>query len=110
MDNFYAKMQEYLQMDTEISFEEFSEYYLQIINYLKNSYEDMQNEDLFKMKFILSILASNSMARSKRKGTDSKKYKKMADKSDFWSKAINYRLLNTGLSQDEIDQQLAKLG
>lgn len=100
------KMNEYLNMDTEIPFEEFTAYYAQVMDQLKENYEKMENEDLLKVKFILSIISTNGTMRAQRKGSNSKKYKKISEKATFWGDAINLRLLKSGMSQEEIDQSM----
>lgn len=107
MDNLLEKMKEYLKMDTEIPFSEFTAYYNELIKSLQSGYEGMENKELFQAKYILTIVASNARNRAQRKGPESKKYKKMGDKCSFWSDAINYRLVKSGLSQQEIDEQVA---
>jgi len=67
----------------------------------------MSREQLFQAKYILQIVASNAIARSQRKSEYSKKYRKMGEKANFWSSAINFRLQKEGLSQAEIDQAVA---
>jgi hypothetical protein len=69
----------------------------------------LEKDDLLKAKFILMILTSNSVARGQRKGPDSKKYKKIQEKTNFWSNAINYRLMQSGMSQNQIDQALDEI-
>jgi len=64
----------------------------------------LAKEELFQAKYILQIVASNAAARAQRKGDLSKKYKKMGDKAQFWSNAIDFRLINEGMSQQEIDK------
>ena len=45
VEELYTKMQEYLGMDTEIPFQEFSEYYRKVLNYLNSNYEQMSREE-----------------------------------------------------------------
>lgn len=109
MENYLEKMKEYLKMDSEIPFQEFTDYYNQVTGYLQDNYDSMENGNLFSAKYILSILSSNAHSRAARKGPDSKKYKKMGEKASFWSKAINFRLIKSGMSQQEIDEALDKV-
>ena len=108
MDSILVKMREYLEMETEIPFEEFKDYYEQVTDYLQNSYDDMTNDELFAAKFVLDIVSSNSKSRAMRKGPESKKYKKIAEKTSFWSEAIGFKLKKAGMSQEEIDAGVAK--
>lgn len=109
MEELYLKMKEYLKMDTEISFQEFSEYYNKVMGYMQSNFEKMDQEEKIKAKFILSIVSSNSVTRAQRKGPEMKKYKKMQEKTFFWSGAVNYNLLKMGMSQQEIDEAVKKL-
>lgn len=109
MEMLLSKMREYLQMETEIAFTEFKEYYEQIMEYLQNNYDGMANEDLITARFILDVVSNNGKARATRKDPDSKKYKKMSEKSTFWSGAINYRLQQNGMTQQEIDEKIEQI-
>lgn len=103
MEKYLEKMKEYLKMDSEIAFGEFADYYNQVTGWLQENYDTIENEDLFKAKYILSIVGSNAQSRATRKGPESKKYKKMGEKAVFWGNAINFRLIKAGMSQQEID-------
>jgi len=109
METFLSKMREYLQMETEIPFNEFKEYYEHVLEYLQKNYDGMQNDELISARFILDIVSNNAKARAARKGLDSKKYKKMSEKCAFWSSAINFRLQNSGMTQQEIDEKIEQL-
>lgn len=109
MKTLMAKMKEYLVMDTEIPFKEFSDYYRQVMDHLQMNYDDMDNDNLLNAKFIVTIINGNSMSRAQRKGTESKKYKKMGEKAKFWSEAINFRLIKSGFTQEAIDEQMDKM-
>lgn len=109
MDSLLAKMKEYLKMESEIPFVEFKDYYQQVMDYLQAGYEKMERQELLAAKFILDIVNSNSKYRAQRKGPESKKYKKIGEKTGFWSDAINYRLLKAGMTQEEIDGGAAQI-
>lgn len=104
MEEYLAKMKEYLSMDSELPYEDFNQYFQDYVGYLSKSYEEFDQDTCVKAKFITSILHANSDDRSKRKGPLAKKYRKMSEKSKLWTDALNYRLLKTGMSQQEIDQ------
>ena len=110
MEGLLTKMREYLQMETEIPFEEFKYYYEQVIDYLQANYDAMTDEELFTAKYILDIVGSNSNSRALRKGRESKRYKKISEKTSFWSEAIGFRLKKAGMSQHDIDAAVAKIG
>lgn len=106
MEDYFSKMKEYLKMDTEIPFVEFVNYYDDMMSYLHKSFENMEKEQLLQIKLIMTVLASNSSMRAQRKGAEAKKYKKMGQKCNFWSDAVNYRLITSGVSQQEIDSYI----
>ncbi|MCR6544328.1 hypothetical protein [Dehalobacterium formicoaceticum] len=104
MEQYFEKMQEYLKMETEISYEEFAAYYADFMEYLNKNYGDMDQETLLKGRFICLILEANSQERSRRKSPEAKKFRKMMEKSNFWAGAIKHRLLNEGMTAGEIDE------
>ena len=110
MEKLFTKMQEYLQMDTEIPFTEFSDYYKQVTDLLAADFAEMDQEGLIKMAGICQIVGMNANARGSRKDDNSKKFKKMAEKSEFWYDAIRYKLTkDMGLSKQEFDEKVDAL-
>lgn len=109
MEELYAKMQEYLAMDTEIPFQEFEEYYRQVLKHLTENFSEMSQEEKIKGKYIVALVESNSAARAKRKGAEMKKYRKIQEKMAFWNGALSYNLKKEGLSEQEIDEAIRKL-
>ncbi len=109
MEQYFAKMQEYLKMDSEISYEEFAAYYTDFMEYLNKNYGDLDRESLLKGRFICLILEANSQERSRRKTPEAKKFKKIMEKSGFWAGAIKHRLLKEGMTAHEIDEAEAAL-
>jgi len=109
MEALYDKIREYVNMDTEISAEEFFDYYKMVIDKLTSDYDDMTEDDLFRGKMIAAIVSSNAASRAKRKDANAKKFKKAYEKSKFWADAIEYRLKKSGLSEDEISERSAAL-
>lgn len=103
MEEKIAKMKEYLQMETEISFEEFKEYYSNLIDQLNKEYDEMDQATCFKARFICSIIQANAEARSHKNKNTAKAFKKMASKSGFWMDSIDHRLKKEGLTQQAID-------
>ncbi|UWG98776.1 hypothetical protein LPY66_08285 [Dehalobacter sp. DCM] len=108
MDEKLAKLMEYLQMETEIPFEEFKSYYSGVIELLNKEYNEMDQSTLLKAKYICSIVQANAESRSHRSKINGKHFKKMASKCGFWSDAIDFRLKKEGLSQDEIDAAMSQ--
>ncbi|WP_227765182.1 hypothetical protein [Zhaonella formicivorans] len=104
MEKLFEQLKVYLKMDTEISFEEFASYYQQVIDFLKENYDRLDQDGLLKARYITSIIQSNALDRARRKGVHAKKYKKMAEKCNLWAGAANYKLLQSGMTQEEIDR------
>jgi len=109
MQELFDKLKEYLNMDTEISFEEFDQYYKKVLDFLNASWTSLNEEDSMKMLFILDNLKGNSEDRAKRKSKEQKKYQKMFQRSEIWMAAMYKRLHEFGLSEDEISQRYEAL-
>ncbi|KGK91690.1 hypothetical protein DP73_02035 [Desulfosporosinus sp. HMP52] len=104
MDKLLEKLKEYLHMDTEIPFEEFSEYYRTLIAELNQTFGDLDKDARVKALYICSIVQSNAEARAKENKTNAKAYKKISAKCAFWSDAIKFNLGKDGMSLEEIEQ------
>lgn len=102
MEKFFEKMKEYLNMETEIPYDEFEAYYKDVVDFLSKDYEGLNQEETLQGRFILTILMSNSEDRGKRYKNLSKKYKKIYDKTHLWAEALTLRLLKMGLTKDQI--------
>jgi hypothetical protein len=109
MEPLMNKMREYLQMDTEIPFTEFRDYYEQLLDYLQKNYDGLNNDELIQTRYILDIVGNNGQTRATRKDLESKKYKKISEKCSFWSDAVNFRLQKNGMTQQEIDERIEQL-
>ncbi|ATF11493.1 hypothetical protein HPY28_11725 [Brevibacillus sp. HB1.2] len=105
MQDLFEKMKEYLNMDTEISFDEFDGYYKKVTAFLNDSWETLNEEDTMLMLFILDNLKSNGEDRSKRKTKEAKKYAKMAQRTEIWANALIGRLREAGLTDEEIGKR-----
>ncbi|MFC8685426.1 hypothetical protein [Brevibacillus porteri] len=105
MQDLFEKMKEYLNMDTEISFDEFDGYYKKVTAFLNDSWEKLNEEDTMHMLFILDNLKSNGEDRSKRKTKEAKKYAKMAQRTEIWANALIGRLREAGLTDEEIGKR-----
>ena len=108
MENITAKLKEYLAMDTEIDFNEFQSYYNTVIEKLNKDYQNFSESDLVRMRYVLNTVALNAETRGARKDKNMKKFRKMADKSRFWSDAISHKLKKefgyTQASLEEADE------
>ena len=105
MQELFEKLKEYLSMETEISFEEFDQYYKKVVDYLNGNWTSLNEEDSMKMLFILDNLKGNSEDRAKRKSKEQKKYQKMFQRSEIWMAAMYKRLHELGLSEEEISKR-----
>ena len=104
MEKMFEKLKGYLHMETEIPYEEFSEYYKSLIDVLNKSFEDMDQDSRLKARYICSIVQANAESRGERSKVNAKAYKKINAKSAFWMDAINFRILKDGMTQAEIDK------
>ncbi len=104
MEKLFGKLKEYLNMETEIPYEEFESYYQDVITFLNAEYQELNQEDTIHGRFILSILMSNSEERGKNYKNLAKKYKKIYSKCHLWAEALTLRLLKMGMTKDEIIQ------
>lgn len=103
MEKLLEKLKEYLQMETEIPFEEFSEYYRTLISELNQTFNDLDRENRLKALYICSIVQSNAEARAKENKATAKTFKKISTKCAFWSDAIKFNLGKDGMSSQEIE-------
>jgi len=104
LDKLLEKLKEYLHMETEISFEEFSEYYHKLIAELNQTFNDLDNDARVKALYICSIVQSNADARAKESKVNAKAFKKMGAKCAFWADAIKFNLGKSGMSPEEIER------
>ena len=109
MEDRINKLKEYLQMETEISLEEFKEYYTGMIDLLNSEFNEMDHAKCLQARYICSIVKTNAESRSHRNKTSGKAFKKMAAKCGFWMEAIDYRLKKEGLTQTAIDLAMTEL-
>jgi len=104
LDKLLEKLKEYLHMETEIPFEEFSQYYQKLIAELNLTFNDLDNDARVKALYICSIVQSNAEARAKESKVNAKAFKKMSAKSGFWADAIKFNLGKSGMSPEEIEK------
>lgn len=109
MEEKMSKLKEYLQMETEIPFEEFKDYYSNLIDQLTKEYNEMDQAACLKARYICSIVQANAETRSHRNKVNGKAFKKMAAKSGFWMEAIDHRLKKEGLTQVAIDSAMNEI-
>jgi len=103
LDKLLEKLKEYLHMETEIPFEEFSEYYRNLIEELNKTFNELDKENRIKALYICSIVQSNAEARAKESKANAKTFKKISAKCAFWTDAIKFNLGKDGMSPEEIE-------
>lgn len=104
LEKLLEKLKEYLKMETEIPFDEFSEYYRNLIAELNQTFNDLDRENRVKALYICSIVQSNAEARAKESKATAKTFKKISAKCAFWTDAIKFNLGKDGMSSEEIEQ------
>ncbi|RXI99544.1 hypothetical protein DS745_15125 [Anaerobacillus alkaliphilus] len=110
MQDLYVKIHEYLNMDEEISFEEFDDYYKTVIKQFSEVSDDLVEEDVWKALFIIENLMSNAESRAKEsKAAKQKKYKKMADRSALWAQNFAGRLYKLGYTEEQLNERFEKM-
>ncbi|MFB5661540.1 hypothetical protein [Alteribacillus sp. HJP-4] len=111
MDQYYEQVQIYLNMDEEIEFTEFRKYYQDVIKALDGQAEDFREEDLWKSLFVVESIMSNAENRAKtvKKSSEAKKYKKMAERTKYYAQHFTKRLHDLGYDQDQIAEKFEKM-
>lgn len=103
MEELLRRLKEYLAMDHELPFEEFQQYYMELMKVLTEEFESMSNEKRVMGRCICQIVSSNAQGRAGQSRAHGKKFKKISEKCTFWVEAIDYRLGKEGLSKTIID-------
>lgn len=104
MEKLFDKLKEYLHMDTEIPFEEFSEYYRSLIAELNQTFNDLDKDARIKALYICSIVQANADSRANESKVNAKMFKKISAKCAFWGDAIKFNLGKEGMSPEEIER------
>jgi hypothetical protein len=104
VEKLFDKLKEYLHMDTEIPFDEFTDYYRTLIAELNQTFSDLDKDNRLKALYICSIVQSNADARIKTNKINAKAYKKISSKCAFWVDAIKFNLGKDGMSPEEIEK------
>lgn len=110
MEELVVRLKTFLHMDAELTVEEFSAYYKELVAYLTAEFENMDQEALLQGRYICSIVQANATDRAKQNKATAKAFKKMSSKCGFWSDAISFRLQkHLGLTQTDIDRALERI-
>ncbi len=110
MQELYKQIQEYLNMDEEITFEEFDSFYKKVVKHFTDNSESFAEDDIWKGLFIVENIMSNADSRAKEeKGTKAKKYKKMSERSSLWAQNFAGRLYGLGYTEDQLNERFEKM-
>ena len=104
MEKLLEKLKEYLHMESEIPYQEFLEYYQNLIGELNQTFSDLDREARLKALYICSIVQSNADVRAKASKANAKTFRKMSAKCAFWCDAIKFNLGKDGMSSEEIEK------
>ncbi|AXF54815.1 hypothetical protein [Salicibibacter kimchii] len=107
MNDLYQQIQVYLNMEGEIDFEEFQDYYKKVIDYLQEHGNDLEEEQIWQGLLVVESVASNAENRGKeqRKGKEAKKYKRMRERAKLWAQNFTKRLQSLGYSDEQINDR-----
>ncbi|SFL68884.1 hypothetical protein [Salibacterium qingdaonense] len=105
MNELYQKIQEYLNMDTEIEFEEFRDYYQQVIQYLDHEQQEPDETEIWQSLFVAESIMSNAENRAKtvKNNAERKKYRKMNERMNLYAGHFTKKLNQLGYTQDDIE-------
>lgn len=110
MQELYKKIHFYLNMDEEISFDEFDQFYKTVIKNFSENAENYNEDEIWKGLFIIENLMSNAESRLKlEKGAKAKKYKKMAERSSLWAQNFAGKLYSKGYTEEELNERFEKM-
>lgn len=110
MKSLYEQIQVYLNMDEEISFKEFSDFYKRVLDELGENHESFDIEQVWKNLFVVENVMSNAESRSKEtKGSEAKKYAKMAQRLELWAKNLAVRLGEAGFTEEDINTRFNEM-
>jgi esterase/lipase superfamily enzyme len=109
MEALFEQLKVYLNMDTEISYEEFDAYYKKVLEFLNGEWKNLDQDQTMKMLFIVDSIKSNAEDRFKRKLKEAKKYKKIAERTHIWTQALFNRLREMGWSEEEIAKRFDEI-
>ncbi|MCM3759184.1 hypothetical protein M3212_00100 [Alkalihalobacillus oceani] len=110
MLSLYDQIQVYLNMEEEISFKEFNDYYKRLLDELGQNHETFDEEEVWKHLFVVENVMSNAEGRAKQgKGAEAKKYAKMAQRLELWAKNFGGRLAEAGYTEEDINERFNKM-
>nr|WP_091580698.1 hypothetical protein [Alteribacillus bidgolensis] len=111
MDKLYDQVQKYLNMDEEIAFKEFQQFYQDVISQLDSEAESFQEDKIWKGLFVVESIMSNAENRAKttKSASETKKYKKMAKRTKLYAQNFTRRLHQFGYTQEHIGEKFEQM-
>ncbi|MED3647959.1 hypothetical protein P4475_14320 [Halalkalibacterium halodurans] len=110
MQALYDQLQVYLNMDEEISFKEFDDFYKKVVKELGDSHESFDEGMLWKALFIVENIMSNADERAKEsKGSEAKKYRKIVQRLQLWAKNLGGRLGALGYNEEDVNERFNQM-
>lgn len=106
IESLYEKMLAYLNMEEEIPFKEFDEYYKETLKEFEENYMNYNQEQGLRALFIMDNLKTNSDSRVQRKFDEAKKYKKISQRAQIWVEALFSHLIKLGMTDKEIRERM----
>ncbi|WP_158735214.1 hypothetical protein [Alteribacillus sp. YIM 98480] len=111
MDKLYDQVQKYLNMDEEIPFKEFQQFYQDVISKLDREAESFEEDSIWKGLFVVESIMSNAENRAKttKNASETKKYKKMAKRTKLYAQNFTKRLHQFGYTQEQIGEKFEQM-
>ncbi|SDC05539.1 hypothetical protein [Shouchella lonarensis] len=106
----YNKIQQFLNMEEEISFKDFQAFYKEVVDELSTIHQGMDEETLWKALFVVENIISNADGRAEEtKGAESKKYSKMSQRLQLYAKNFGIRLGEAGYTEEDINERFKQM-
>ncbi|MDA3131160.1 hypothetical protein ACFPTR_10285 [Aliibacillus thermotolerans] len=104
MNALYDQIQVYLNMDEEISFEEFQDYYKKVMKKLEENANQLSEDGVWKALFVTETLMSNAEHRehTAKKKAEAKKFHKMKHRTQLYAEHFTKRLNELGYNEEDI--------
>ncbi|WP_026689348.1 hypothetical protein [Alteribacter aurantiacus] len=110
MQELYKEIHTYLNMDEEIPFDQFDDFYKRVIDHFNDNADKFDEEDVWRALFISENVMSNADGRAKEeKGSRTKKYKKMAQRLKLWAQNFAGRLAQMGYNDEQMNERFEKM-
>ena len=111
MYELYKEIHTYLNMEEEIDFEQFDDFYKRVIDYFNHYADEFEEEDIWRALFIAENVMSNANDRRKEsKGPKAKKkYQKMGKRLKLWAENFAIRLAQKGYTKEQMNERFENM-